>query len=142
MKPQLMAQPLSVVLDTHVLLWALFDRSQLSRTAAASFAAAEAAGAPIYIPTVSFVEIRYLVEKGKFTERAYQECLNQVNDLTTARCPALLDLGIADALAQIPRITVPDMPDRIIAATALALGLPLLSADTEIRRLSNVSVIW
>ena len=99
-------------------------------------------GAPVYVPTVSFVEIRYLVEKGKFTECAYQACLNQINDPATALCPASLDLVIADTLAQIPRMTVPDMPDRIIAATALALGLPLLSADTEIRRLTNLSVIW
>ena len=34
------------------------------------------------------------------------------------------------------------MPDRIIAATALSLGLPLVTADTEIRKLTNITTIW
>ncbi|HEV7683229.1 MAG TPA: hypothetical protein VGO68_13955 [Pyrinomonadaceae bacterium] len=33
-----------------------------------------------------------------------------------------LDRTISDALASIPRVIVPDMPDRIIPATALRLG--------------------
>jgi len=53
-----------------------------------------------------------------------------------------LDRSIFNALASIPRSTVPDMPDRIIAATALALGLPLVTRDTEIRKLTNVTTVW
>lgn len=45
-------------------------------------------------------------------------------------------------LAQIRRAIVPDMPDRIIAATALSLGLPLMTAGTEIRKLSNITTVW
>ena len=142
MKAQLLPQPLSVVIDTHVLIWALLERSLLSTAADFKLATAEVAGAPIYVPTVSFVELRYLVEKGKFPEHVYTACLSQVNDPATALSPATLDLITADRLSQIPRATVPDMPDRIIAATALALGLPLISADTEIRKLTNIAVIW
>jgi predicted nucleic acid-binding protein len=53
-----------------------------------------------------------------------------------------IDRTIADALASIPRLVVPDMPDRIIAATALSLGLPLVTRDTEILRLTNVTTVW
>jgi PIN domain nuclease of toxin-antitoxin system len=41
----------------------------------------------------------------------------------------------------VPRATVPDMPDRIIAATALYLDLLLISRDGKIR-LSSVATIW
>ena len=34
-----------------------------------------------------------------------------------------------------------DMPDRIIAATALTLGVPVISRDSKIQ-LSSVSTIW
>ena len=37
---------------------------------------------------------------------------------------------------------VPDMPDRIVAASALALGLPLVTKDLNIRRLANLKTIW
>jgi predicted nucleic acid-binding protein len=54
---------------------------------------------------------------------------------------ASLDLKVAAALELIDRAKVPDMPDRIIAATALALGLPLISRDRKIQ-LSQVTTIW
>jgi len=54
----------------------------------------------------------------------------------------MLDLAAAERLAQIPRAVVADMSDRIIAATALSLGLPLVTADTAIRKLTNITTIW
>ncbi len=36
---------------------------------------------------------------------------------------------------------VPDMPDRIIAATALHLSVPLVSKDSKIR-LSGLATLW
>jgi PIN domain nuclease of toxin-antitoxin system len=52
-----------------------------------------------------------------------------------------IDRGVADAVAQIPRAVVPDMPDRIIAATAPNLGLPLVTADYKIQA-SSLQTIW
>jgi PIN domain nuclease of toxin-antitoxin system len=52
-----------------------------------------------------------------------------------------LDLRVARALSQIDVFKVPDMPDRIIAATALHLGVPLISRDAKIQA-SNISTIW
>lgn len=48
---------------------------------------------------------------------------------------------VADAISQVPRSRVPDLPDRVIAATALHLGLPVISRDRKIR-LSSVRSIW
>jgi predicted nucleic acid-binding protein len=44
-------------------------------------------------------------------------------------------------MASIPRADVPDLPDRIIAATAVYLGVPLISRDRAIRA-SSVETIW
>ena len=55
---------------------------------------------------------------------------------------ALLDLVVVEALERVPRALVPDMPDRIIAATALSLGLPLLSRDRALRVVEELEVIW
>lgn len=52
-----------------------------------------------------------------------------------------VDSSIAQALRHVSRDQIPDMPDRIIAATALHLGLPLISRDGKIR-LSEVETIW
>lgn len=42
-------------------------------------------------------------------------------------------IEVGNALTQVPRDIVPDMPDRIIAGTALHLGLPLVTRDELIR---------
>jgi predicted nucleic acid-binding protein len=37
---------------------------------------------------------------------------------------------------------VPDMPDRIIAATALSLSLPLVTRDAKIQAVTTIQTIW
>jgi predicted nucleic acid-binding protein len=52
-----------------------------------------------------------------------------------------LDDAVARAVGRVPRETVPDMPDRIIAATAIHLDLPLVSRDGRIR-MTGIKIIW
>ena len=54
---------------------------------------------------------------------------------------ATLTVEIVDAMKQVPRADVPDMPDRIVAATAVYFGVPVISRDGKIRA-SNVQTIW
>ena len=54
---------------------------------------------------------------------------------------APLDLGVARAMQGIPRDIVPDMPDRIIAATAQYLNLPLVTRDAALRA-TSLTTIW
>ena len=54
---------------------------------------------------------------------------------------AALTPEVANAVTSVPRSEVPDMPDRIIAATALHLNLSLISRDRKIQR-SGVHTIW
>lgn len=132
----------ALVTDTHALLWFINKSSRLSEAARTAMRTAEDTGSAIYVPAISIVEIRYLVEKGTFTEADYGKVIIALKDDATALALAPLNLDVAEALAQIPRATVPDMPDRIIAATALALKLPLVSKDEEIRKLTNVTILW
>ncbi len=46
------------------------------------------------------------------------------------------------AIRQIPSETMPEMPDRIIAATSLSLNLPLVTRDLKIQSLTNLKTIW
>ena len=49
--------------------------------------------------------------------------------------------NIALTLRQVDRSQIPDLPDRIIAATALYLNLPVISRDRRIQ-LSSIDTIW
>lgn len=48
----------------------------------------------------------------------------------------------ANTLQTVSRSAVPDMPDRIILATARYLGPPLISRDEKIREAGIVPVVW
>ncbi len=63
--------------------------------------------------------------------------------MTGASGLVLADLtpDVANLISSIPRTKVPDMPDRIIAATALYLDLALITRDRKIR-ISEVKTVW
>lgn len=48
---------------------------------------------------------------------------------------------IVEAMRQVPRVDVPDMPDRIVAATGVYFGVPVISRDGRIRA-SNIHTVW
>ena len=131
----------AIVADTHALLWYLNNNPALSIPARTAFETAEQTGQPIYVPSIIIVELRYLVEKGTITEANYQLVLAELRDPVTAPTVVPLDTETADDLKQIVRANVPDMPDRIIAATAYYLGLPLVTRDSKIQA-SGISTIW
>ena len=129
------------VSDTHATIWYLLDRPLLSPAASAALDAAEQAEAPIYIPSITLVEITYLVERGRLPLNAWDILADALDDSRRVLTLAPLDLAVARALQSIPRDEVPDMPDRIIAATAVALGLPLVTRDSRIR-LTSIQTVW
>jgi predicted nucleic acid-binding protein len=51
------------------------------------------------------------------------------------------DRNIALTLRQVDRSQIPDLPDRIIAATGLYLNVPVISRDRRIQ-LSTIATIW
>jgi len=65
-----------------------------------------------------------------------------LDDPTTAFRLAELSRGICGEVENIPRVNVPDMPDRIISATALHLNLPLVTKDSKIQSLQIIKTIW
>lgn len=129
-----------LVIDTHIAVWALTEPHMLSVDAKAALVAAEANGI-IYVSSMTLIELVYLTEKGKVAPDVLTLLRAALDDLTTAYSLYEIDRTVADTVALIPRAIVPEMPDRIIAATALYLNLPLVTADHKIQA-SNVQTIW
>jgi PIN domain nuclease of toxin-antitoxin system len=83
----------------------------------------------------------YLQEKGRIPADVKAEFDRLLQSGTTGLVVADLTTDVVGALARISRDTVPDMPDRIIAATALHLDLALISKDRRIQ-VSEINTIW
>ncbi len=103
--------------------------------------AAVATGHPIFVPAICLVEIVYLVEKGRIPAADWQKLDEALLRPDSAVRVVPLNESIARRVAHIAHESVPDMPDRIIAATALQLGVPLVSRDGK-NRASGIDVIW
>jgi PIN domain nuclease of toxin-antitoxin system len=131
----------ALVADTHTLVWYLLEPERLSGNAAASLERAELDGDLIYLSAISLVELCYLTEKGRVPTIVLDEVLEGLVKGTSRLSLAPVDLDISRAVRQIPREVVPDMPDRIIAATARHLGLPLVTHDQKIQS-SGLQTIW
>jgi len=129
------------VADTHTALWYLFNDGRLSIAAGDFIDEAAAAGSQIAVSSISMAEIVYLLEKTRLPANSYSELRAALEDPDHVFKEASFTVEIVDAMKQVPREDVPDMPDRIIAATAVFLGVPAISRDGKIRA-SNVKTIW
>ena len=133
---------MSVVADTHTIIWYLRSPEKLSSNAVSSLDNALNNGESIFISAISLVEINYLVEKNRIPTSSLEQLLQLIDDPLVKLVVVPLDTPVAQAFTQIPREIVPEMGDRIIAATSLYLGLPLVTKDHKIRNLSNIQIIW
>lgn len=132
----------AVVADTHTVIWYLQNSPRLSTTALITLDSATQSGDPIYISSITIAEIVYLTEKGKIPQAALNQLITALSDSKSSFIVAAIDLEIAQTLVQVPKDIVPDMPDRIIAATALYLKLPLVTRDHKIQALTTIQTIW
>ena len=132
----------AVVADTHTIIWYLRSPEKLSINAVTSLDNALNNGKSIFISAISLVEMNYLVEKNRIPASSLEQLLQLIDDPLVNLFVVPLDTPVAKAFTQISRDVVPEMGDRIIAATSLYLGLSLVTKDHKIRNLSNIQTIW
>ena len=128
------------IADTHAIIWYLLDSPRLSPPALAQLEACRTSGVRVGVTSISIVEIVYLVEKGRIPAETLPQLQQGLEGQSSLLEIVPLTQSIALAVRQVPREQVPDLPDRVIAATALHLNVPLISRDRKIQ-LSNVTTV-
>ena len=105
-----------LVIDTNIVIWYFAAPQMLSADATLALDNAEASGI-IYVSAMTWIELVYLTEKGRIDSSVLPHLQTAIQDATTAfRCYDIHQ-EVADEVAQIPRFVVPEMPDRVIAAS-------------------------
>ncbi len=129
-----------ILLDTHVAAWLVLKPQRLSK--AATTAIRRAGSERIAIASVTLMELSQLLAKGEIRPRGTpQTWLREFVDRTGL---ALRDITIeiAAVAGHLPPTFPADPFDRVIAATALVLKMPLVTADTRIQKSGVVETIW
>ena len=129
------------VADTHAALWFLFGDPSLSTTAKSFFESAARERRKIALAPISLAETVYLVEKNRLPAPAFDDLTAALRNPNHVLEEAPFTSDVVAAMRQVPRDAVPDMPDRIVAATAVYFSVPIISRDGKIRA-SSVQTIW
>jgi PIN domain nuclease of toxin-antitoxin system len=115
-----------ILLDTHVLVWSQLDHRRLTKAALSAMRRAERTDG-LAISAISLVELASLLHRGRVShggsiETTIREYIGNVIIKPTT-------LEIAILTAHFPPDFPSDPMDRIIAATARAEGVALVTAD-------------
>jgi len=130
-----------ILLDTHALIFVALQPKRLSRAASRAIARAEA-GDGVAIASITLWEIALLIDAGRVVVRGSTETFLKL----ILQRPGLSVLDLSPEIAALAFQFPPDFPndpaDRIIAATARAHGLPLLTKDRRLQESPLLRTIW
>lgn len=130
------------IADTHAAIWYLFGDSRLSARAKEFIDQTAASRHNIAISPISLAEIVYLVEKKRLLAEVYGDLRSALDNPNHVFQEAPFTGEIVTVMQQqVSRAEVPDMPDRIVAATGVYFGVPIISRDGRIRA-ANLRTIW
>ena len=130
------------ICDTHVLLFWAHEPERLSPVARRAVEEGRSQGA-LAIADISLWELVLLHERGRLQLPAEVTPGFYLKQLLAAL--RLQVLPITPEIALLSRSSLflhGDPADRLIGATALQLGVPLISADTRLQAVDGLHTIW
>jgi PIN domain nuclease of toxin-antitoxin system len=130
---------LVILLDSHVLIWAVADSKRLSKAAASAIRRARR-GDGLAVSSITAYEVAWQIESGRI--QGYGTVETSVLRFLDGVTMRPITPEIAALAAQFPEDYPHDPADRIIGATARAEGLTLVTRDERIRRSPLLKTVW
>jgi PIN domain nuclease of toxin-antitoxin system len=129
------------VADTHTYIWYLAGDKRLSVNAREFINATAQDGDIIGVSPITLIEVVYLIERNRVPANTLSRLTAELIASDSVFTEVPIDHLVATIMQQVLASQIPDMPDRIVAATALYLGVPVISRDSRIQA-SAIQTIW
>jgi len=128
-----------ILLDSHVLIWAVADSKRLSKAAASAIRRARH-GDGLAVSAITAYEVAWQIALGRI--KGYGSLETSVLRFLEGVTMRPITPEIAALAAQFPADYPRDPADRLIGATARAEGLTLITRDEKIRRSPLIKTVW
>lgn len=128
-----------ILLDTHVLFWAVAESKRLSKPASSAILKAQTDGG-LAISAITLWELAMLLARGRI--QGYGTAEASLRLLTEDVVIKPITSEIASIAVQFPPDFPQDPADRLIGATARAEGLALVTRDEKLRASPLLQTIW
>lgn len=130
------------ICDTHILLFWAHEPERLSSPARHALELGLRKG-ELAIADITLWELALLYERGRLVLPADVSASHYVKQLLAAlRLQVLAITPEIALLSRSDRFLHGDPADRLIGATALQLGAPLITADAKLRAVPGLDVLW
>jgi len=129
-----------ILLDTHVVIWLAQDYSRITPRAHAAIEEARTKDDGVAVSVITLFEIVLLARRGRIRLTPGLETFLPEVERRFVVFP--ITGNIASQAFELPAGYPKDPADRIIGATAWVEGIPLITADREIRKSRALATIW
>lgn len=129
-----------ILVDTHVVIWLALEPDRISKKARTAIEETRQHGEGLAISDMTLLEIAMIASKNRIKLNSTLETFLSEVEVRFVVLPISGRICVR-ALA-LPANYPNDPADRVIAATALVEGIPLLTADAEIQRSKALRTVW
>ena len=125
------------LLDTNAIVRHFAQISKLGKKAKEIISRAEKDQHQLFVSIISLIEIMYLSEK----KRIPLTLDEIINDLNKKECYSIVEFDV-EILKKAASFHFYELHDRLILATAMVLGMPVISSDKKFDSVEDIEVIW